>query len=222
MEIETFKEEESLEERLKSFEKEKKGLINDLQAERKERQAMEARLAQMETSLNAAANDDGEVTNEIKLNMLSQDPDGYIRKLVREEVDPVREDVVNDRFSRRIEKATSWLAKQEKVDADELDDNNLVIKEIVRISRQHGMQSMDPIEGTKAAYKIYQQEQREREARESKREENISGQSTEHVRSSSRGGTATLSREQVARMEPAEFNRRYDEIKDLERRGLIK
>lgn len=215
MTIETYTD-ETLNERLKEWEKKEKAMISDLQAEREQRHALEQRLSQIETSM---APEDG--TPEQKVNRLAQDPDGYISEVVIQAVTPLQQEIVNLRQERNVERAYKWLGKKEKTDPDDIIGSELE-KEIVRISKERGMTAMGVVEGTKAAYEIYQQEKIDKERREKEREESISGQSTESVRSSTFKSTGRLTRDMIYKMSPNEYNARREEILKAEKEGTIK
>ena len=108
--------EDTLQDRLKTWEGEKRGLLKDLQGERDKRHQLEQRLEQLEATLNSA-----EVVPEdvqLKVQRLSQDPDSYIASIVEERIKPVKklaEDlVVKDQFDR----AYRWIAKKEGKDVE--------------------------------------------------------------------------------------------------------
>src|SRR5574343_722960 len=107
--IPTCNESETLEKRQARWEKEKKGLISDLQKEREQRQALEQRLGTIEKSLE----DDGEDEKpQDEVNRLAADPRSYIMDVVK----PYISEVSTIRVERKIERAKRWIAKQEKID----------------------------------------------------------------------------------------------------------
>lgn len=211
---------ETYEERLKAWEKEKKGFISDLQKERAERHSLEERLGQLEQSLSSVGKQTDVSSPDNEVVRLSQDPRGYIRSLVSEVVEPIAKDVNQVRWERKFDQAYRWLGKQEKVDEEEVRGSALE-ENIARIIRENGMGTMDPIEGTRAAYKIYLQEKKEKEREERNREEAITGNSTESVKTPVRTGQMRFTRSQIASMPRSEFERNREAILEAQQQGLI-
>lgn len=220
---------ESLEERLarieRDREKEKRGLLTDIQGERDKRHALERRLEEMEQALNSAAKEPEVSSNQDEVNRLAQDPRSYIREVVS--ADLKRELESRDKRMNLVEssifedRAYRFLAKQEKLDVEDIYGSELE-SEIVRITKEHGMGLMNVVEGTKAAYKIYQQEKRSKEEAEKKRNENISSNATHSVRSnSSSSGTQVFSRSQIGAMSRDEFMKNHEAILKAQREGKI-
>lgn len=214
--------EATYEQRIQELEKQNKGLIRDLQGERETRHELERRFGEMEAAINTAELPDD--SPQLKVQRLSQDPDGYIQNIVHQslekEVKPLKQSVEGMRLERQFEKAYSWLGKQEGKDGDEIVGSDLE-KELARIVKEHGLGNTSPFEGTKAAYKIYKQELKEKESQEAKREETISNQAGERVSTTARTGTVRFTRDQIMKMTPQEFDKNYDAIKAAERDGLI-
>lgn len=213
-------ESDTLEERIKAFEKEKKGLINDLQSEREKRQALEGRLSQIENSLSEAANDNGEEKPEDRVNRLAQDPDGYIDARVTPKIREIEESVKGLLIAQKVERAKKWIAKKEGIDPDDVESK--FGDDLIRIGKTRGLVSLDPEEGIKASYEILLQERKEKERKESERDQVIAGHSTERVQSAPSSGGSRFTREGILKMSPEEFNRNFEKIKEAERRGLIK
>lgn len=211
---------QTLEQRVQQWEREKKGLINDLQSEREKRHSLEERMSMMESSIKEAEQDQPEVPVDERVNRLARDPDGYISSIVKPEIKTLREEVTRLQMERKYERAYRWLAKAEKKDEEEIPGSDLE-KEIVRIAKDHGMTSMDPVEGTKAAYKIYQQEKLERERREKEREEAISGNTSEVPPTGQRSGQTRFTKSQILSMLPAEYERNREAILEAQAKGLI-
>jgi hypothetical protein len=218
-EIPTFTGDELLEEKLKKM---NRGLIGDLQSEREKRHSLEQRVTEMEASLASAGQDDGAVNPNEKVNLLAQDPDGYIKRIVREEMEPVEKVIQKNEWDRKFEKAYQWLAKQEKVDIESLYGAD-VEKDLVRIIKDHGMTTMEPIEGTKAAYKIRQQELLEKENAERNRDGVISGQSTETVRRPGLSAPNVFTAEGIRKIiQNGEYEKYRGEILAAQEQGRIK
>lgn len=222
---------ESLEDREKRWEKEKRGILNDLSSERDKRHLMEQEIArqrqeveEMKHALSSAANDTSEVDPQSKVNRLAQDPDAYIdlrlNRVVDEVVTPLRKEVESLKWERKFDKAYQWLGKQEKKDVDELYGSPLE-SEIVRITKEHGMGMMDPVEGTKAAYKIYQQELSQKELEEAKRNQTISNNSTSFVRTPPSSGSPRFTRAEIAAMPIEIFEKNQEAILEAQRLGQI-
>ena len=212
--------EQTLEERMQQWEREKKGILSDLQSERGKRQSLEERIQMLESSVKEAENEQPEVPVDERVNRLARDPDGYITSVVTPEIKTLKDEVVRLQMERKYEKAYRWLAKSEKKDEDEIPGSDLE-KEIVRIAKDHGMTSMDPVEGTKAAYKIYQQEKLEKERREKEREAAISGNTSEVPPSGQRSGQTRFTKSQILSMLPSEYERNREAILEAQSKGLI-
>lgn len=215
------------EERIKQWEKEKKGILNDLQEERQKRQSYEQRLAVIESSLASAGSEDGE-TVEQKVQRLANQPDEYINSRIQEydesRVKVLESEINNLRNDRQIERALRWVAKQEKKDYEEVSGSELE-EELARVTldmRKRGIIPTDPFEGTKQAYKILLEERKEKEEKEKERDQTIENNRTETVQTPPRTGTHRWTRAQIAEMSPKEFDEHYDEIKHAEALGLIK
>ena len=204
-------------ERIKDLERANKGLIRDLQEERQKKHQYEERLQTLETSLASAGEEE---KPEERVNQLAANPDEFISQRFQELAKPLIDEVQSLKWDRKFDQAYGWLAKQEKIDSDEIRGSDLE-KDIARIVKEHGMGSMDPYEGTKAAYKIYRQEQTEHASREEARSEAISGQKTETVRSTSPGQTM-FTVEQIGGMPYDEYMKNREAILEAQSKGLIK
>lgn len=213
--IETYPD-ETLEERVKSWEKEKKAMIGDLQAEREKRQFLEERLTRLENSVPEPE----EGSPEEKVTRFTQDPDGYVSDVVSQAVEPLQKKILELEVDRKVERAKKWIAKKEGIDPDEVEDKYGL--DLVRIGKERGFVNLDAEKGIRSSYEILIQERKEKAEKEAEREKTISGQSTESVRTIIKNGSARFTREEIARMEPDEFNRRYNEIKEAQSKGLIK
>lgn len=211
---------DTLEERVKTFQRERKGFINDLQKERAERHALETRLAQIETSLTSAGSD-GDEQPEKRVERLAADPDGYIENVVQDYVKPLVSEINSLRHERKLERAYQWVAKQEKKEVEDIVGSDLD-NDLVRIVKENGMNSMDPIEGTRAAYKILQQERKEKEQQEAERGEKISQSQTERVRVPVRTGGQRFTRDQIRGMSSEEFEANRVAILEAQKNGSIK
>jgi hypothetical protein len=83
------------------------------------------------------------------------------------------------------------------------------------------MGTINPVDGVKAAYKIYLQEQAEKEKDEKKRDERISNNSTQLVRPRSSSGTPRFTRSEIAAMSPKEYEKNEEAILEAAAAGLI-
>lgn len=211
---------DTLEERLKALEREKRGVIDDLRAEREKRQQYERRLEEMEKVLNSAANEPEAIDPQSEVNRLAQKPKEFILEVVKPELERRDQEILRLRQEKRFDQAYQWLAKQEKKDTDEVYGSEIE-QDIARITKEHGMGMMDPLEGTKAAYKILQTERRIREEEEAKRNQAISNNSTHTVQNPSSAGTRSFTRAQIAAMSPYEFEQNRAAILDAQAKGLI-
>jgi hypothetical protein len=212
---------DTLEERLKSLEREKRGILDDLKNERQQRQAYEKRLEDLEKTLNSAANEPEVNDPQSEVNRLAQQPKEYIVEVVKPLIEEAQKEIRELKIAKQFDRAYTWLAKQEKKDVDDLYGSDIE-KEIVRIFRDHGMTVMDPVDGTKAAYKIYQQEQRLREEEEAKRNQTISANSTHAVRSPSSSGSPVWTRDRINEVvRNGEWEKYREEILTAQKSGRI-
>ena len=211
--------EDTYEARIKALEKEKAGVIRDLQGERDKRHDLEQRFSQLEASLTTA---EPEVPVDVQeeVQKLSRDPKGYIRNLVLEEVVPVRKTTEQLLLDREAEKAYSWLAKKEGKDVDDIKGSALE-EELARISKERGMGPMGLYNGARAAYDIYQKELKEKERKEAEREEAIAGTSAERVTNPPRQGQAKFSRDQISQMTNSEYERNRQAILEAAEKGQL-
>ena len=211
------------------WEKEKKGILNDLRSERDKRHqleekntALEQRLAVIEESL-VSAGDDGESPQE-RVNRLANDPDGYISshlmQFEEERVKPIRNELEMMKIDRKIERGLRWVAKQEKKDYEDVAGSELE-NELARVTqamRARGIVPTDPEEGTKEAYRLYLQEKEEKENREKERSEKIEGNRTANVTPQTSRGSRKWTDEEISSLSMNEFNQNEAEIRRA--RGL--
>lgn len=209
---------ETYEERIRQWEKEKKGILGDLQGEREKRHAVEERLRVIEESLTSAANEDGE-TPETRVNRLAQDPDGYISnhlaQFEQERVKPLQQEIQMMKMDRQIERGLRWVARQEKKDYEEVVGSDLE-QDLARLTmdmRNRGIIPTNPEEGTKEAYRLLLDERKEKENREKVRDEKIQGNRTESVSTPPRSNSQRWTREEVAALSIDEFNKNEPEIR---------
>jgi hypothetical protein len=216
--IPTFTEDQTLEEKLKALEKANRGLVADLADKREALRMQEERLAHVEQSLSSAASENGEERPEERVNRLASDPDSYIDKRVSEAVTPLMAEIRQLRINDEIERAKKWVAKREKIDPDEVDDK--LGDELARIGKERGLTSLNPFQGIKNSYEILLQERREREERENNREQAITNNGTENVRTAPRTA-GRFTREQIAAMSPEEYTANEAAIKQSIRDGKL-
>ena len=205
---------ETVEERQARWEKEKKGLISDLQKEREQRQSLEQRLGTVEKSLE----DNGEEpTQQDEVTRLAADPRTYIMDVVK----PYITEVGSIRVERKIERAKRWIAKQEKIDPDDIDGSDLE-KDLVRIGNEHQLTTIDPEVGIQNAYKILLQERREKLEKEKEREQKIADNSSEPATRRSSSSPVSFTRDAIAKMSTAEYEAKKDQIRLAQLEGRIK
>lgn len=206
------------------WDKEKKGILNDLRSEREKRHqleekntALEQRLAVIEESLTTAG-EDGESPQD-RVNRLANDPDGYISDhLVNFEetrLKPLQQEVEMLKIDRSIEKGLRWVAKQMKKDYEDVAGSD-VENELARVTqemRARGIVPTNPEEGTKEAFRMWQKEQEEKENREKERDQKIEGNRTETVSTPVRTGSRRWTREEVNAMSAEEFTKNEAEIR---------
>jgi hypothetical protein len=214
----TYSPDMSAEERLKAWEREKKGLITDLQAEREKRQAMEQRIAGLETRL--VPLDSVGQSAEDKVNRLAQNPDAYIDERVNTRVSKVEEELKRERFQSAVNEAYDWLADQEGTTRRKIINSDLD-KDMARIIKENSLGNLDPRQGIVAAHKIYLQEKTEKENAEKTRSAAINGNSTEKPQRSTPVGGMRFTAKQIASMSMDEFNRNFDAIQEAKKNGLI-
>lgn len=207
----------SQEERLKTWEKEKKGLISDLQSEREKRQGLESRLSSLETRLRPV-----ETVEPVddKVNRLAKDPDTYIDQRLQPHFGRLKEQVDQIQFRAIVNEAYDWLADQEGTTRRKI-LNSDVDKDIARIVKDNNLTTIDPMSGTQAAYKIYLQEKEEKKVAEASRSAAINGNSTERPGRPAATGGSRFSAKQIQAMSLDEFNRNFDAIQEAKRTGQI-
>lgn len=218
--------EETLDERLKRLEQEKRdldnqnrGMIRDLQSEREKRHALEARIDQMEQTLTSAGT--GERSVDEKVALLAKDPDNYIASIVEDRLRDSEKRLMEIDHQTRIDQAYAWLAEQMGTTVSKLkgsDDD----KEVGRIVSEYGLSEIDPRIGVKSAYKIFLQEKTDREESEKKRHAAIAGNATESVRSPVQPGSPMFTAADINAMSPQEYERNREKILEANAKGLIK
>jgi hypothetical protein len=216
---------ESLDQRIAQWEKERKGLISDLQEERSKRHTMETRLQELETAVQTVGEERVPEEANVRVQRLAQDPDAYIDARVearfKERLEPLSKTIESLQLSRQYDRAYSFLAKQEGKDADDIIGSDLE-KEIAEIVKNHGMSNMPPLEGVKAAYKIRKQELDERKRKEAERSEAIESNAGERVITTpNRQGQARFTRAEILGMSPSEYEKNREAIMDAQSKGLI-
>lgn len=210
---------DTLEEREKAWEKERKGIIADLQRERGERQQLEERLAQVEQNLNPAGAPNGD-TPEARVNLLAADPDAYISEIVSEALEPVTKHLSALVVERKLDRARKRIATREGIDPDEVDDK--LGADLIRIGKERGFTDLDPEKGVLNAYDILLQERKEKEEREAQRSQAINGQAAETIRHPSASGAGPrFTRDQIARMSREEYEANREKIAEAQSKGLI-
>lgn len=208
---------DTADERIKALEREKKGIISDLQSERDRRQQLEQRLSSLETRIPVGPTP----TAEEKVNRLAQNPDEYIDQRVNQRFIEMQREVGQLKFKSAVDEAYDWLAEQEgttprKLKNSPFDDN------LARIIKEHNLNSLDPISGAKTAYKIHLREKDEKESAEKERSKAITGNATE--RSAGRpinNNGFKFSAKQIAAMSQKEFDANFDAIQEAKQNGQI-
>lgn len=211
------------------WEKEKKGILRDLQSEREKRHALEeknnaleSRLAVIEESLDSAG-EDGE-SQQDRVNRLASDPDGYISnhlaQFAEQQLKPLRSELDMMKVDRDIERALRWVGKQEKKDYEDIAGSDLE-QDLARITqemRARGIVPTNAYEGTKEAYRLLQKEREEKASREKERSEKIEGQRTESVTPQTPRSSGRWTDAEIAAMSVDEFTRNEADIR--KQRGL--
>lgn len=205
------------EERMKQWEKEKKGILRDLQDERNTRQSLEQRLAVIENSLTSAG-EDGE-TVEQKVQRLANQPDEYIDSRLQQydesRVKVLEGEIQSLKIDRDIERGLRWVARQEKKDYEDVAGSELE-EELARMTlamKARGIIPTGAYEGTKQAYKMLLDEKREKEEKEKNRDKTIENNRTEEIRSPSSSGKRVWTPESVQALSLDEFTKNEEEIK---------
>lgn len=211
------------------FEKEKTGLIKDLAEQRKENRnlrektgALEQRLAQIETSLSQEEPSPADV----RVQKFAQDPDAYIKEvvapLVSERIQPLEKVLTQSQLDRKLENAMEFIAEEKGITKRQAAKK--YEKKLAEVVESHGFGSLDPYDGTIAAFKILEVDEKESEKKEKEREERINGQHTEtgQAKTTERGHIWKTSEiAKLSRGQNGEFNKHADEILRQQREGLI-
>lgn len=214
----SFTEDQTLEEKLKVLEKANRGLTAEVIEGREEKRELKERLANIENSLTSAAEDNGDEKPEDKVNRLANDPDGYIQARVDQVVTPLMRELQQLRLKDEVERARKWVAKREKIDPDDVDEK--LGADLARIGKERGLVKLNPEEGIKASYEILLQERREKDDRESSRNESINNHGTENVRIVPRT-KGRFTREDIAGMSIDEYTKNEAAIKQQMREGKL-
>lgn len=217
-EIPTF-EADSYEEKMKTWERERKGMLSDLAGKREEIRLLKEEVAEIRDAITSAANEGDGETPQDRVNRLAQDPDTYIDERINQfretEVKPLRSELEMMKIDRAIERGLRWVAKQEKKDYEDVagSDLELDLARITQNMKERGIVPTNPEEGTKEAYRLYLKEKEEKENREKERSEKIEGNKTESVVPPARSGSHRWTREEVAAMSAEEFTKNEAEIR---------
>ncbi len=219
--VTTNKIDENLEERVKSFEREKNGLIGDLAKQREKNRVLEERLNVLESSLNEPEPPTPSTT-EAEVQKFTQDPIGYIRNvtspLIKEEVDPIRTNLSLSQMKDKLDDAMEYIADEEGITKKEA--KKRYDETLAKIVGDHGFRTLDPYDGTLAAYKIMKTENVEKETKEEERDQKIKGEQPESSRHISKS-SSKLTTSMIANMPRSEYERRRVEILEAAQKGLI-
>ncbi len=211
---------ETLEERLRKLEKENRGLVSDIAGKREEIRSLKEEVGQIQQSLASAGEEPGD-RPENRVNLLAQDPDGFIDKRFEERVKPLEEKIKAIELKNEMDAAYRWLGKKVNKDVEDIYYSDLD-KELVEIVRAHGLNRLPPMEGMQAAYKIHLQDQEDKKRREAERDERIGDHSSEQVRRTGSSGRRTYTRGEVLSMSATEYDKNREDILAAEKEGRIK
>lgn len=170
--------------RVEQLEKEKQGIINDLKSEREKRHAYERAQA-------AAA-----LPNSVNPPSPAYDPA------------QVAEAIVTQKLER--EKAVRWLARQEKVDPDDI-DSAPVMTELQGVIQKYNLQGLPISSGVQTAYKLLLQEReaanKAKAVTEATRDNTIVSQQTASSVSVPPAGSklVKMSRDEIKKMDWREY-----------------
>ncbi len=214
---------EVVEDKEKESEREKSGLLRDLVEQRKKNRALEERISLIESSLNSAEQEP-EQPADARVQRFAQDPDAYIKEVVTpilsNELTPLRKAMTQDQIERKLERAMEFIAEEEGLTKRETAKK--FEKKLSEIVETHDFGKLDPYDGTLAAYKILQTEDKRSKEKEVERDRSISGQHTETVRTqapSHSGKKWTTS--EISRLTRKEFEENRDSILKAQREGTI-
>lgn len=206
------------------LEKANRGLIADLSEQRKKNRALEDRLTLIESSLNAPE-EKPPTPADVRVQKFAEDPDAYIRDVIspvfatKEEVEPLRRELTSAQIDRKLDNAMEWIAEEEGITRREAAKK--YEKPLAEIVESHDFSSLDPYNGTLAAYKILKTEKIESEEKEKVREKTIQGQQSETVRSQTTTSKAKWTTSKIAGLTRDEWNKNKDEILKAQREGLV-
>lgn len=214
---------ETLEERIKSFEREKNGLIGDLAKQREKNRALEERLQVIESSLNEPEPPAPQPT-EAEIQKFTQDPVAYIRgvasSMIEDRVKPIQNVLTGSLTKEKLNEAMEWIAEEEGISRKEA--KKKYDESLAKIVGDHGFQNLDPYDGTLAAYKIMKTEKMESEEKEEERDKRIKSEQPESSRAPSK---PSLSKWTTSRIKEVIANGQYEkyreEILTAQNRGLI-
>lgn len=213
---------ENLEERIKSFEREKNGLIGDLAKQREKNRALEERLTSLEASLNEPEPPTPSSV-EAEVERFTKDPAGYIRSvtnpLIEERVRPIQSVLSMSQTKDKLNEAMEFISEQEGITKKEA--KKKYDEDLAKIVSDHGFQSLDPYDGTLAAYKIMKTEKMEKDEKEEEREKRIKGDQPEPARSTSKPSNSKWTSSKIAQLSRTEYERHRDEILEAAQKGLI-
>jgi hypothetical protein len=208
-----------LEDEKKNLEREKRGIVTDLQSEREKRHMLEARIGEIEQDL-ASPGNKGETADQ-KIEVFAKNPDEYIDSRVEARIRETEKRLLETQHQSNINEAYSWLAEQEGTSVAKLRGSEKD-EEIGRIVKEYGLAEIDPRVGVKSAYKIFLQEQEEKKAREAKRSEAIEGNATETVRTVKPSGATKFTRSGiVAMIKDGTYEANREAILLAQRQGTI-
>lgn len=203
---------------------EKKGIYRDLQSEKERRQTYEQMLTRPRTE---TVPDDDPAAFVDKVNREGKRP---IRAVVEETVTPLQKTVMELAKSIEENDALDDIARQESLRQGKMlfrDDIKKGLKgDLIDIAKEHNLLGLDWKSGSRAAYTIWLQRQKEKETahktEETERDKTISSTTTESTRSSfpkapasgkvyTRSEIATLVRSATSQKELDEYKRAFSE-----------
>lgn len=206
------------------LEKEKSGLLREVVEQRKTNRALEERISLIESSLNAPETEQAPV--DVRVQKLASDPDLYIREIVEplleKSIKPLAQAFTNAQIDKKLDSAMEFIAEEEGITKRQAAKK--YEKTLAEISESHGFGTLDPYDGTLAAYKIMKTDHQEKEQAEKERDKTIQGNHTETARSQTKERGKIWKTSEIAKLSRGpngEFAKNADEILRQQREGLI-
>lgn len=196
--------------RIDELERAQKGMLRDLQSEREKRQALEAQAQ----SSPAPAGQSGPA---------SDDP---VKDVIQPYLKPYEQEIQILKQQQEISRAVKYIAKQEKLDEDEV-INSSQFKELVEVAKRYNLRGMSPLDEAKAAYKLREAEKRSKEEAEklaeTQREAAISSGATVSTgQPLVNKAVKSFTRAEIGAMTLDEYKANREAIQAAQKAGLVK